>query len=58
MVVAGLGCAAQTAGDGSQDIHLDIVEKRITESPFERSLRVNLNSGDVRLLVGVGATST
>jgi len=56
-VAATAAVRAQSAPDTTYDTHLDIDERHITESPFERSLRVDLDAADLKLLVGVGATA-
>jgi 23S rRNA A1618 N6-methylase RlmF len=48
------GAQAQSA-DISEEFDLNIAERRITETNFERSLRARLEGENVRLLVGVSA---
>lgn len=61
-LVVVLGCAsseasAQTASnqDINEDLELSIVERRIKETDFARSMRAELQAQNLRLLVGVGA---
>jgi hypothetical protein len=48
---------AQTAAsrDINEDLELNIIERRIQETDFSRSMRADLQADDLRLLVGVGA---
>ena len=43
------------SGDIHEEFDLNIVERRITETNFERSLQARIDGENVCLLVGVGA---